>query len=153
MRRAILQASTFYLIPCTLNPNQLSQIKMAKIITYRGFTQEDLQKMSLEDFAKIATSRVRRKLLRGLPKEHKKLLARSRKAKGPVRTHCRDMVILPEFIGKQFNVYNGKEFVQVHVQTEMIGQYLGEFAHTRKRVQHSAPGVGATRASKFVSLK
>ena len=126
---------------------------MAKIFTYRGFTAEELQKMAMEDFAKIATSRIRRKLLRGLPKEHKKLLARSRKAKGPVRTHCRDMVILPEFIGKQFNVYTGKEWAQVRVEPEMVGQYLGEFAPTRKRVQHSAPGVGATRASKFVSLK
>lgn len=126
---------------------------MAKIFTYRGFTVEELQKMSLEDFAKISTSRVRRKLLRSLPKEHKKLLTRSRKAKGPVRTHCRDMIILPEFIGKQFNVHNGKEWMPVRVELEMVGQYLGEFALTRKRVQHSAPGVGATRASKFVSLK
>ena len=140
--------------PLTTNyePNQLSQKKMAKIFTYRGFTTEELQKMSMEDFAKIATSRARRKLSRGLPKEHKKLLSRARKAKGPVRTHCRDMIILPEFIGKQFNVYNGKEFIPVRVEAEMIGQYFGEFALSRKRVQHSAPGVGATKANKLPSL-
>ncbi len=126
---------------------------MAKIFTYRGFTIEDLKKMSLEEFAKISTSKARRKLLRGFPERHKKLLERSRKTTAPVRTHCRDMIILPEFVGKQFNVHNGKEFVPVRIEAEMLGHDLGEFALTRKRVQHSSPGMGATRASKFVSLK
>ncbi len=126
---------------------------MAKIFAYRGFTLEDLKKMSLEDFAKISTSEIRRKLLRGLPEKHKKLLLRARKASKPIRTHCRDMVIIPEFIGKQFNVHAGKEFIAVRVEPEMVGHYLGEFALTRKKVSHSSPGMGATRASKFVSLK
>jgi len=126
---------------------------MAKIFTFRGFTLDDLKKMSLEDFAKISPSEVRRKLLRGLPEKHKKLLLRSRKATKPIRTHCRDMLVLPEFVGKQFNVHNGKEFIAVRVEAEMIGHHFGEFALSRKRVQHSAPGMGATRASKFVSLK
>ncbi len=126
---------------------------MAKIFTYRGFTLEQLKIMSLEDFAKIAESEVRRKLLRGLAEKHKKLLTRSRKAKGAVRTHCRDMIILPEFIGKQFNVHNGKEYLAVRVEPEMVGHYLGEFSLSRKKVAHSSPGMGATRASKFVSLK
>ena len=126
---------------------------MAKIFTYKGLTLEDLKKMSLEEFAKVSSSEVRRKLMRGMPPKHKKLLMRSRKAKAAIRTHCRDMLILPEFVGKQFNVHNGKEFVPVRVEAEMIGHSLGEFALSRKRVQHSAPGMGATRASKFVSLK
>ena len=126
---------------------------MAKIFTFRGFTLEQLKKMSLEEFAKVANSETRRKLLRGMPEKHKKLLLRARKSAGPVRTHCRDMLILPEFVGKQFNVHNGKEFIPVRVEADMIGHYLGEFAQTRRRVQHSAPGMGATRASKYVSLK
>ncbi|HIJ98587.1 TPA: 30S ribosomal protein S19 [archaeon] len=126
---------------------------MAKIFTYRGFTLEDLKKMSLEDFAKVANAEVRRKLLRRMPEKHKKLLLRSRKTSAPLKTHCRDMIILPEFIGKQFNVHNGKEFIPVRVEPDMIGHYLSEFALSRKRVQHSAPGMGATRASKYVSLK
>lgn len=126
---------------------------MAKIFTYRGFTAEDLKKMSLEEFSKIATASVRRKLKHGMPSKHKKLLARSRKSTGAVKTHCRDMIIIPEFIGKQFNVHNGKEFVPVRVDPDMIGHYLGEFSPSRRRVQHSAPGMGATRASKYVSLK
>lgn len=126
---------------------------MAKVFTYRGHTIEELKKMSLEDFSKLATAEVRRKLNRGLPQKHKKLLERVRKAKGPVRTHCRDMIILPEFVGKQFNVHSGKEYAIVRIEPEMVGHYLGEFAPTRRRVQHSAPGMGATRASKYVSLK
>ncbi|MBL7054846.1 ribosomal protein S19 family protein, partial [Candidatus Woesearchaeota archaeon] len=36
---------------------------------------------------------------------------------------------------------------------EMIGHYLGEFAMTRQRVAHSAPGIGATRSSGSLSVK
>jgi small subunit ribosomal protein S19 len=71
-----------------------------------------------------------------------------------VRTHCRDVPILPDFIGKKVAVHNGKEFVSVDIKPEMIGHYLGEFAMTRKTVVvHSGPGVGATRSSKFMPLK
>ncbi len=127
--------------------------QMAKIFTYRGFTVEELKKMSLEDYANIAGARVKRTLKRGLPPQHTKLLNRSRKATAPIKTHCRDMIILPEFIGKTFMIHNGKEYVRVTIDQEMTGHYLGEFAMTRKRVAHSAPGMGATRASKYVSLK
>jgi len=70
-----------------------------------------------------------------------------------VKTHCRDMIILPSFVGKTIGVHNGKEFQPVKIQPEMIGHYLGEFALTRKRVKHSGPGVGATRSSKYMPLK
>ena len=126
---------------------------MAKIFTYKGKTLEELQKMSLEEFANIANARVRRVLKRGFQPKHKKLIERSRKAKKPLKTHCRDMIILPEFIGKTFHIHNGKEYLPVTFEPEMVGHYFGEFALTRRRVQHSAPGMGATRASKYVSLK
>ena len=115
---------------------------------------EDLQKMKLEEFAKLVKARERRSLTRGFIKQHEKLIERSRKIQGkPIRTHCRDMIILPEFVGKIFAIHNGKEFVRTDITPEMIGHYLGEFVLTRRRVMHSSPGVGATRASKFVSLK
>ena len=63
------------------------------------------------------------------------------------------MIILPLMVGKTINVYNGKEFVAVRVTTEMLGHRLGEFALTRKRVQHHAPGVGATRSSQALSVR
>ena len=56
-------------------------------------------------------------------------------------------------VGTTIRVYNGKEFVQVMIEDEMVGHYLGEFALTRKRIQHSAPGIGATRSSASLSVK
>ncbi len=114
--------------------------------------------MSLNELANIMPARQRRSLKRGLKEEHKKVLEKLRKFKEkginkPIRTHCRDMIILPEMVGWVFQVYNGKEFVPVKITPEMIGHYLGEFSLTRKKVQHSAPGIGATRSSAFLSVK
>jgi small subunit ribosomal protein S19 len=98
---------------------------------------------------------MRRTLKRGLGDEHKNLLRRLEKAEegAQLRTHLRDMPILPSFVGKSFAVHNGKEFIRVDVQAEMVGHYLGEFVLTRKSVRHTGPGVGATRGSKFMPLK
>ena len=127
---------------------------MAKIVTYRGKTIEELQKMSLEEFTKLVNARERRALKRGLTAQEKKLLERLRSGKKQmVKTHCRDMIILPEMVGKKIGIYNGKEWVVVDIQTQMLGKRLGEFAPTRKKVMHSAPGVGATKSSKFLPLK
>ena len=80
-------------------------------------------------------------------------LAREGKLKGQLRTHVRDMIILPDMVGLTIHVHNGKEFAQVAIKPEMIGHYLGEYAITNKRVQHGAPGVGASRSSLYVPLK
>jgi len=126
---------------------------MARIFTYKGKTIEDLKKMSLEEFVKLIPSRERRSLLRGLSEKEKKFLERLRKSDKPVRTHLRQMIIIPEMIDKRVLLYNGKEWVLIIIKPEMVGHRLGEFALTRKKVLHSAPGVGATRASKFLPLK
>ncbi len=127
---------------------------MPKIFTYRGKTLEEMKKMTLEEFARLLPARERRSLLkRGLTEQQKILLKKLRSGKEFVKTHVRDMIIIPEMVGKKIGVYNGKEFVPVEIKPEMIGHRLGEFAPTRKRVKHSSPGVGATRSSKFVPLK
>ena len=127
---------------------------MARVFTYRGKTLEELKNMSLEEFAQLLKSRARRALLRGLTDRQKKLLEKIRKNPGKfIRTHDRDMIILPEMVGAKIGVYNGKEYVPVEIKPEMIGHRLGEFAPTCKRVKHSAPGVGATRGSKHIPLK
>jgi small subunit ribosomal protein S19 len=134
---------------------------MPKKFTYRGYTLEELQKLSLEEFAKLLPSKQRRSLIRlfikGTSPKHKKLLEKIRKAKEGkdkvIRTHLRDMVILPEMVGMKFGVHNGKEFVVVEIVPEMIGHRLGEFSQTRKKVVHGAPGIGATRSSLYVPLK
>ena len=80
-------------------------------------------------------------------------LSREGKAKGPLKTHVRDMIILPDMIGLSINVHNGKEFLPVTVRAEMVGHYLGEYSLTNRRVQHGAPGVGSSRSSLYVPLK
>jgi small subunit ribosomal protein S19 len=49
------------------------------------------------------------------------------------RTTNRNSVILPSYVGKVFEVHNGKSFIKVKVSEEMVGHKLGEFAPTRKR--------------------
>ena len=129
---------------------------MAKKFSYRGKAGEEIKEMTLEDFSVLLPSRQRRSLKKGLNKQQKELLEDVRRSKGKdklVRTHVRDMVILPEMIGSKIGIYNGKEFIPIIIEESMVGHYTGEFALTRKRVKHSAPGLGATRSSKFVPLK
>jgi small subunit ribosomal protein S19 len=127
--------------------------------TYRGHTLDELQSMSLDEVAELLPARQRRTITRGLSVEHEKLLDRAREAgeeetaNDPIRTHLRDMPILPVFVGLTFSVYNGQEFQRVEVDPEMIGHYLGEFQLTRTSVEHGQAGIGATRSSKFVPLK
>ena len=129
---------------------------MAKKFSYRGMSMEELNKLTLEEFSKLLPSRQRRSLKRGLTPTQKKLLKNIRQSKGKdklIRTTVRDMLILPEMVGTKMGIHNGKEYVTIVISDAMVGHYLGEFAMTRGRVKHSAPGLGATRSSKFVPLK
>ncbi|MFB6105843.1 MAG: 30S ribosomal protein S19 [Halobacteriaceae archaeon] len=127
--------------------------------TYRGHTLDELQEMSVDEVAELLPARQRRTIRRGLSPEHEKLLAEAREAdpeetaNDPIRTHLRDMPVLPSFVGKTFAVYTGQSFERVEVEPEMIGHYLGEFQLTRTTVEHGQAGIGATRSSKFVPLK
>ena len=121
---------------------------------YRGKTFEEIKAMSLEEFSRLIPSRDRRALKKGLPEDQKKLLLNLRRnPSGFHKAHCREMVIIPELVGAKLGIHNGREFVQIDVKAEMLGHRLGEFALTRKKVAHSAPGFGATKSSKFVPLK
>jgi small subunit ribosomal protein S19 len=126
-----------------------------KEFRFQGKTLEELQKLSLEELLPLLPARSRRTLKRGLSKDENKLLEDVKKGKTGdiIRTHCRNMIILPEFIGFNLMIHNGKEFERINIQPQMIGHYLGEFALTRKKVKHTGPGVGATRGSKFMPLK
>jgi small subunit ribosomal protein S19 len=127
--------------------------------TYRGHELEELQDMDLEEVAELLPARQRRTITRGLSEEHEKLLEEARSAdpdetaNNPIRTHLRDMPVLPEFVGLTFAVYTGQSFERVEVEPEMLGHYLGEFQLTRTQVEHGQAGIGATRSSKFVPLK
>jgi len=134
-----------------------------KEFTYRGYEVDELKAMPLwpseEDpsapsVITLLTSRARRSIARGLLPENEYFITRVRRSSNKtVRTHRRDVPILPEFVGKRIAVHNGQNFVEIDIKPEMIGHYLGEFATTRKGVTHSGPGVGATRSSSHVALK
>lgn len=124
-----------------------------KEFTFYGKTLDELQKMSLEEFAALVPSRDRRKIRRGFTDAEKRLLVRVRKKEANIETHCRDMVIIPDMVGQQIRVYNGKGFQVVAIDGEMLGHRLGEFVMTRKSVAHSAPGIGATKSSAALSVK
>lgn len=124
-----------------------------KVFTYHGKNLEELKKLSLKEFAQLVDSRTRRTLLRGVPEEHKKVIEKIKKSSKRIKTHCRDMIIVPEMVNQTILIHNGKEFVAVIIQPEMLGHRLGEFALTRKNLAHSAPGVGATRSSASASVK
>lgn len=131
---------------------------MVKQFEYRGVPLDELQNMSLEKLFQILSSRQRRSLTRGITDGKRKLieeikLAKAGKLKTPIKTHLRDLIILPYMVGATINVYGGKEFVPITIIPEMIGHYLGEYVITNKRVVHGAPGVGASRSSLYVPLK
>ena len=129
------------------------QARRKKEFTYRGYTMEELLKMPLADIIELLPARARRSYIRGLNPEQEAFVSRLRSTEDPVRTHRREICILPDFVGKTVMVHNGKEFQSVEIKPEMIGHTLGEFAPTRRSVKHSGLGVGATRSSKFMPLK
>jgi len=124
-----------------------------KEFTYKGKTLSELQKLSLNELAEYLPARQRRKIKRGLTEQEKIFLKKMREGEQKLRTHCRDMIVLPEMVSKVIQIHNGKEFIKVTIQPEMIGHYFGEFTYNRKRVTHSAPGIGATRSSAAMSVK
>jgi len=134
---------------------------MPREFRYHGYTLGDLQKISMDEFIRSLPSRQRRSLQRGLTVEQRKLLERIRRVKEEsegaskevIKTHARDMVILPEMVGGSLLVHNGKEFVSIEISPQMIGHYLGEFAITNKPIKHGTPGIGASRSSMYVPLK
>lgn len=128
------------------------ETRRKKEFSYKGHSLEELKAMSLEDVIKLLPARGRRSFARGLNEEQRTLLEHIRK-KDSVKTHRRDVIILPDFVGKKIAVHMGNKFKEIDIRAEMIGHYLGEFAVTRNFSKHSGPGVGATKSSKFLPLK
>ncbi len=131
---------------------------MPREFRYRGYTLEQLNNMSTESILQLLPSRARRSLNRGISEEKRKLLEdiralRDGKLEGQIKTHARDMPILPIMVGSKVSVYSGKEFVALEIKPEMIGHYLGEYVITNKKVVHGTPGIGASRSSLYVPLK
>ena len=133
-------------------------LRMVREFKYRGYTLQQVQGLSLENFLTLLTSRQRRSLNRSISTEKRKLLEEVRRARDraeakPIKTHARDMVILPHMVGITIHIHNGKDFVPLMIKPEMMGHYLGEYVHTIKKVVHGTPGIGASRSSLYVPLK
>ncbi|MCL4363300.1 ribosomal protein S19 family protein [Candidatus Marsarchaeota archaeon] len=128
---------------------------MVERIAFKGKMPGDIPSMSSEEYLSLIKSRQRRWIKRNSLQYRtliKKVEERRAKSK-PVRTQTREAVILPSWIGMTFEVYSGKEYQKLLIEPQMLGHRLGEFVYTTKRVQHSAPGIKATRGSKFLSQK
>ncbi len=129
---------------------------MAKELTWRGKTEEEVKRMDFAEFLKLVPAGARRALTRsneGLPQQHQRVLEKAAVDDKNIRTHARNMIVVPALLGKTIKIYNGKEFLPVTISLEMLGHYLGEFSHSRKLVTHGSAGIGATRSSKAVSAK
>ena len=128
---------------------------MVKEFMYRGKQLSELKALDLREFSKFLSSRERRSLLRHVEvienflKKCEKQIAKGK----PIRTHLRSLIIVPQIVNLTIHIHNGKEFVPIKITEEMVGHRLGEFVLTRKKVEHGAPGIGATRSSAFLSVK
>ncbi|MCA9485226.1 MAG: ribosomal protein S19 family protein [Nanoarchaeota archaeon] len=117
---------------------------------FRGKTIAELKALDVRESAKFVDARSRRSILRGFD-TIEKFLKRCEKKVGKnkkIKTHLRDLVIVPKFVGLTISVYNGKLFQDVLITHEMIGHRLGEFSLTRTKAKHTSMGVGATKSSR-----
>lgn len=117
---------------------------------YRGKSLEELKTLDVREVAKFLSSRSRRSVMRKFDtiENFIKRCEKKKAANKKIKTHLRDIVIVPKLVGLTISVYNGSEFQDVLVAVEMIGHRLGEFAMTRQKVNHGSAGIGATKSSK-----
>ncbi|UCD43856.1 MAG: 30S ribosomal protein S19 [Candidatus Bathyarchaeota archaeon] len=129
---------------------------MPKDFLYRGRSVEELKAISMDEFIRMLPSRMRRSLRRGITEDQRIVIEKIRASQPedkPVKTHARNLIILPEMIGKTVHVFNGLEFIEVKIDIKKVGHYLGEYAITNKPVRHGRPGIGASRSSMYIPLK
>ena len=126
-----------------------------KEFRFRGKNLEELNHLEVREFAKYLKSRERRAALRQFNEIEKFILRANKKiAKNKqVRTHSRDLVIVPKMIGMKINIHDGRNFVPIDITGNMLGHRLGEFALTRAKVKHGVAGIGATKGSKAQAKK
>jgi len=87
---------------------------LKKDFSFRGKGMEELNRLSIEEFAKLCTSRARRSLLRGFDRHLLKKIDEALKGDGkkPIRTHGRDAIVIPKMVGLTFAVHKGNLFGQ-----------------------------------------
>ncbi|KAJ3126766.1 ribosomal protein S15 [Nowakowskiella sp. JEL0407] len=141
---------------------ELKKRRAFRKFSYRGIDLDQLLDLESEQLIELVNARQRRRFKRGLKRKPMGLIKKLRLAKKnapanekpeTVKTHLRNMIVMPEMIGSVVGVYNGKTFTQVEIKAEMVGHYLGEFSISYKPVRHGRPGIGATHSSRFIPLK
>jgi small subunit ribosomal protein S19 len=136
--------------------NKMEQDSFAsKQKLFRGRGIDELKKLDTREFAKFLKSRQRRAIMRNfnLIEEFAKRCIKKTQRGKQIKTHERDIIIVPALVGFTINIHNGKEFFPLKISEEMLGHRLGEFSLTRKKVTHGAPGIGATKSSSSMSVK
>ena len=121
-----------------------------KQFTFRGKNIEELKKMEVREFANLLKSRSKKFAMRHF-QEIEGFVNRANKKverKKPVKTHLRDMIIVPRMIGMKIHIHDGRKFAPVEINEEMLGHRFGEFALTRARIKHGKAGIGATKGTK-----
>src|SRR5659263_282627 len=81
--------------------------------TFRGKSLEELKKLSQDEFALLVPSRQRRTLQRGISEDHKKLLHKVKIRDPNIRTHLRDMIVLPEMVGLKIAIHSGLSLIHI----------------------------------------
>ena len=118
--------------------------------------------MNMETIVNLMNSRQQRRYRHGMAGTYERLIKKLRIQKKnqvpgekpqTVKTHLRNAIIVPEMCGSVVDVYGGKYWNSVEVKADMIGSFLAEYSMTYKPVRHGKVGVGATRSSKFTSLR
>src|ERR1035437_7677524 len=66
----------------------------------------------------------------------RKLEGKTPQTSGLIKTWSRKSAISPEMVGFKFGVHNGRDFIEVLVNEDMVGHKLGEFSTTRKFIKH-----------------
>ncbi len=119
-----------------------TQVRKKELI-FKGKTIEELKELGVREFAKLLRSRQRRTVLRNF-QEHenfvKNVQSKIAKGKKSVKTHRRDLVIVPGLVDTKLQIYNGRDFVPVEVTISMLGHKLGEFSPTRTKAKHVKDG-------------
>ena len=140
----------------------LRKKRQFKKFTFKGLELEQVLDLSKEELVDFVNARARRRMKKGFGAKYQayvKKLVKAKAAAGPldrpepIKTHLRNMIIVPAMIGSQIAVYNGKVFNIAMITADMVGMYTGEFSITYRPVRHGRPGIGSNNASRFIPLK
>src|SRR3989339_541040 len=121
-----------------------------KEFKFQGKELAELKSLDVREFAKLLRARPRRTILRNFQKlesfiNRSKIKIQKNKN---IKTHSRDLIVVPEMIGWKISIHSGNKFNPVEITGEMLGHVFGEFAPTRAKIQHSKSGVGEKKENK-----